>query len=401
MKPPRLIFCDSMMRRGITAWVLCTLFAGGATQATAQNAFSGTGRSSVLSGPPAGMMAVGSAISPARSRSLSNGTITPDSKQVRSTPRGNTYVAIGRELETLYREGGVPESLATLRLLQQQQQRVAKLAESCTVSVQIGPAQGGGVIITDTGYVLTAAHVAMRPKKSAVLTLSDGRTVTATTLGMNRMVDAGLMKIDPGQNEGRTWPHATLGTSKNLKSGMWAIATGHPGGYDASRGMVTRVGRILAVREGSIVTDCALIGGDSGGPLFDLSGRLIAVHSRIGNDVADNLHVPVSHYDESWSKMERGEAWGFLPGFRPRLGVSGNGSSNVAEVLSVAPGSPAARAGLKTGDVIEAFGERTITNFKSLKEAVADTMPGERVRVYLRRDGQARRVTLEIGRADD
>ena len=172
----------------------------------------------------------------------------------------------------------------------------------------------------------------MRPGTKAMITLSDGSMVRATTLGMNRNVDAGLIKIDPNQNDGRPWPHATLGKSENLVPGMWCVATGHPGGYDKSRGPVTRVGRILAVKDGAIVTDCALIGGDSGGPLFDIAGRLIAIHSRIGNDVADNLHVPIDHYGLSWERMRDGEAWGFLPGFRPVLGVTGSKSSPQAIV---------------------------------------------------------------------
>ncbi|WP_283433737.1 S1C family serine protease [Neorhodopirellula lusitana] len=321
--------------------------------------------------------------------------------RVRRVPKGDTWVEPPPALQSLLKQGGVPDSLVTLRLLQRQQQRIADRAASCTVSVQIGPAQGCGVIITPTGYVLTAAHVAMRPGKSAVLTLSDGRTVTATTRGMNRNVDAGLMKIDSNQNSGKPWPHATLGSSTDLKPGMWCIATGHPGGYDRGRGMVTRVGRILDVRPGSLVTDCALIGGDSGGPLFDLSGRLIAVHSRIGNDVADNLHVPINHYDDSWSRMDQGESWGFLPGFKPALGVRGNSSDVKASVKEVTAGSPAEEAGIEPGDVVERFGDIQITGFESLKKAVSDTMPGERVKVWVRRQGNLVQVVVEIGRAND
>ncbi|MEO9591804.1 S1C family serine protease [Rhodopirellula bahusiensis] len=319
---------------------------------------------------------------------------------------GGTFIEPPTELQRLVEEGGVPTSLDQLRSLQRQQQRVASLAEACTVSVQIGPAQGCGVIITSTGYVFTAAHVAMRPGKSAMLTLNDGRTVSAKTLGMNRSVDAGLMKIDPGQNvrdsAGRElgWPHASLGTSEKLKSGMWCIATGHPGGYEADRGMVTRVGRILAVYPDRLVTDCALIGGDSGGPLFDLSGKLIAVHSRIGNDVADNLHVPIDHYNEHWDKMQGGNAWGYLPGFRPVLGVRGNSKGGIANVVRVGPGSPADQGGIRAGDQVITFGEVDITDFESLKAAVSDTMPGERVKIWLRRDGQPVKVTVEIGRGD-
>ena len=323
------------------------------------------------------------------------------SSLVSTTPlSGGTEVSLPEGLQELFAHGGVPGSIEQLRLLELQQQRVAAEAADCTVSVRIGPAQGCGVIVTETGYVLTAAHVAMRPGKNATVTFSDGRQVSATTLGMNRKVDAGLIKIEPGQNEGEPWPHATLGSSDDLEAGMWCIATGHPGGYDHQRGPVTRVGRILAVRSGALVTDCALIGGDSGGPLFDLKGQLIAVHSRIGNDVADNLHVPVDHYDESWERLVASESWGFLPGFRPVLGVSGNSSSTVARVIRVATGSPADEAGFQPEDVVEQFGDVVITDFQSLKEAVADTMPGERVKVWLNRDGTRLQVTVEIGREE-
>ena len=181
---------------------------------------------------------------------------------------------------------------------------------------------------------------------------------------------------------------------------MWCIATGHPGGYEAERGMVTRVGRILAVYPDRIVTDCALIGGDSGGPLFDLSGKLIAVHSRIGNDVADNLHVPIDHYNEHWDRMQGGNAWGYLPGFRPVLGIRGNSEGGIANVVRVGPGSPADQGGIRAGDQVITFGEVDITDFESLKAAVSDTMPGERVKIWLRRDGQPVKVIVEIGRGD-
>jgi S1-C subfamily serine protease len=315
---------------------------------------------------------------------------------------GGTEVPVAAELTSLLSSGGVPKSIDALRRLEAQQRQVANAAAACTVSVQIGPAQGCGVIITESGYVLTAAHVAMRPGRKAMISLSNGRTVRATTLGMNRNVDAGLIKIDPNQNGDQPWPHATLGESDNLVPGMWCIATGHPGGYDANRGPVTRIGRILDVQGTSIVTDCALIGGDSGGPLFDIAGRLIAVHSRIGNDVAENLHVPIDHYGASWDRMQNGVAWGFLPGFRPVLGVSGPhpDSPTIARISKVTRGSPAEKAGLKPDDVILQFGEVKISDFDSLRAAVADTMPGERLRVIIKRDEVQRAIDIEVGRAD-
>ncbi len=311
-----------------------------------------------------------------------------------------TEVAIATSLTSLLSSGGVPQTIDQLRELESQQRKVAAAVVDCTVSVKIGPAQGCGVIITESGYILTAAHVAMHPGKTADIMLSDGRVVQATTLGMNRNVDAGLIKINPNQNGGRPWPHASLGSSEELVPGMWCIATGHPGGYDRQRGPVTRVGRILAIRPTAIVTDCALIGGDSGGPLFNITGKLIAVHSRIGNDVADNLHVPIDHYATSWERMQQSDSWGSLPGFKPVLGVKGDPSATEAIVEFVHAGSPAEAAGILPGDIIEEFGDKSINDFESLREAVADTMPGERVRVLINREGKRRMLNVEIGRAD-
>lgn len=328
---------------------------------------------------------------PLASRGLAQDSLQPNPAS------GQTFVAAPAELGPVL-EGDTPSSLEQLTIMERQQREVARLAADCTVSVQIGISQGCGVIITGDGYILTAAHVAMRANRDVTITLVDGREVAARTLGLNREVDAGLIKIVSDTDNGKPWPHATLGHSGDLEPGMWCVAMGHPGGYELSRGVVARVGRILAIRPGAIVTDCALIGGDSGGPLFNLQGELIGVHSRIGNDVADNLHVPVDHYDRSWDRLVTAEAWGFLPGFRPVIGVRGTPNTTIAEVQDVIPGSPAEAAGLRAGDVIERFGDVEISDFNSLKDAVDDTMPGEQVRIRLRRDTSVLRVVLEIGR---
>lgn len=327
-----------------------------------------------------------------------------DSKRSAATQlrfKGDTAVSLAKPLQYLFDHGSVPKSLRELQILEAQQKKVAAKAIASTVSVRIGQAQGCGAIITPTGYVLTAAHVAMRPGTKATLIMPDGRQVRATTLGMNRGVDAGLIKIDPGQNNDEPWPHATLGKSAGLSPGMWCVACGHPGGYDDSRGIVTRVGRILHIEPTKMVTDCALIGGDSGGPLFDLSGHLIAIHSRIGNDVSDNLHIPIDRYNASWDRLASGESWGYLEGFRPVLGVSGMPNLEVARIAEVSKGSPAEKAGIQPDDVITQFGKVTITNFQSLTAAVADTMPGERAEIWLTRQGRHHRLKVEIGRKEN
>jgi len=311
-----------------------------------------------------------------------------------------TRIPVPSELQGILTFGKVPESLKQLRLLEKQFGRVSEAAKLCTVSVKIGQSQGCGVIIDGGGRVLTAAHVAMRPNKPATVILANGRRLKAMTLGSNKNVDAGMLQINSGQNEGEDWPHATLGSSENLTAGMWCIATGHPSGFDQERGVVTRVGRISRVNRAALRTDCALIGGDSGGPLFDLSGQLIAIHSRIGNDVEENLHIPIDNYSKSWERLVAGDFWGSLPGFRPVLGVQGNSRVDEAVIDIVRPSSAAMKAGIEKGDIIKKFGDRKITDFQSLKDAVAETMPGENVRVQALREGSIVVFRVVIGRGE-
>ena len=325
---------------------------------------------------------------------------TPPSELHGPSESHGTNVAVPEGLQAILKDGKVPETLDELRLLEQQFGRISAAARLCTVSVRIGQSQGCGVIVDGGGRVLTAAHVVMRPNKPATVILENGRRLKATTLGSNKNVDAGMLQIDPGQNEGKDWPHATLGSSGKLSTGMWCVATGHPSGFDQERGVVTRVGRISRVNRSALRTDCALIGGDSGGPLFDLSGKLIAIHSRIGNDVEENLHIPIDNYSNSWERLVAGDFWGSLPGFRPVLGVQGNSQKDEAVIEIVRPNSAAMKAGIKEGDIIKKFGDRKITDFQSLKDAVGETMPGENVRVRGIRDGAIVFFSVVIGRGE-
>ncbi len=149
-------------------------------------------------------------VSPAVAESPSSTLRSLSTSSPAATGDLETRVPIPDMLKGLYERGGVPRTLDQLMAMEQQTKAVARRVSQCTVNVSIGPAQGCGVIIDETGYVLTAAHVGMRPGKTATISFSNGRTVFATTLGMNRAVDAGLLKINGGQNDGKPWPHATL-----------------------------------------------------------------------------------------------------------------------------------------------------------------------------------------------
>ena len=297
--------------------------------------------------------------------------------------------------------GGIPTSPDELRLMEVHQRQLVDRVTPTIVGIQIGESQGSGVIISPDGYVLTAAHVAVEPNLAARITLSDGRSFTGKTLGMNRGTDAGLIKIinQPGVTNPTTWTYADMGDTTALQPGTWCVAFGHPGGYQAGRLPVVRVGRVLSINNLSLQTDCALVGGDSGGPLFDMQGKVIGIHSRIGADITKNLHVPVNTYRATWDRLAQGESWGNILQVvgRPVIGVHGVQQVERAEIETVVPGFPAERAGIRAGDIIVRFAGQPVEDFPSLKRLVDESNPGEQVPVEVLRDSKRLQLMIVIG----
>ena len=219
-----------------------------------------------------------------------------------------------------------PRGLAEYRALESQIRTVVAKVLPSVVEIEVGPATGSGVIVSADGIVMTAGHVVGRPGRPVLFRFADGKTARGTTLGIHGAADAGLMKItDPG-----TRPFVALGHSRDVKRGMWCLALGHPLGYRPGRPPVVRVGRVLAVEQGMVQTDCPLVSGDSGGPLVDLSGNVIGINSRIGPPTEYNLHVAVDVFREDWDQMLKGES---VPARAP-----GRNSPDVRGALSA--GSP-------------------------------------------------------------
>jgi serine protease Do len=281
--------------------------------------------------------------------------------------------------------------------MQRHVQLLSERVLPASVGVQVGAAQGSGVIISPQGYVLTAAHVIGKAGRKAQIYLPSGRPVPAITLGTFRTMDAGLLKIElpPGGTSPEAWPHVPMGDSSQATLGQWCLAIGHPGGIQNGRQPSVRLGRILSINPANALsTDCTLIGGDSGGPLFDMQGKVIGVHSRIGGPLTANLHVPVNTYHEYWARLERGDNWGYTPGNRPYIGVLGLADSPVTKLTRVVPKSPAEQAGLRVDDVVLTFSGQPVRDFASLRSYVEDQEPGARVAMEVLRGEQ--RLTLEI-----
>ena len=163
---------------------------------------------------------------------------------------------------------------------------------------------GSGVIVSEDGIVLTAAHVLGKPNSELIVVFSDGRRVPAIALGADRSRDAGMAKI----TEKGKYPFCEMGKSGTLKPGDWCLAMGHPGGVQEGRTPPLRLGRILFAGKGTSLHDClasdaTIISGDSGGPLFDLDGRVLGIHSSISMMFTQNNHVPIDVYQEVWKDL--------------------------------------------------------------------------------------------------
>ena len=198
-----------------------------------------------------------------------------------------------------------PKNINDLRAIETQVKAVVAKVLPSVVGVQLGAVQGSGVIVSRDGLVMTAAHVVGKPGQKVLFRFFDGKTAKGITLGTYKEADAGLMKItDKGD-----WPFAEKGRSADIKPGTWCVAMGHPLGVVKGRPPVVRIGRVLRLEMSLLQTDCPVVSGDSGGPVFDLSGKVIGINSRIGPTMTANLHVPVDIFTRYWDHMVKGEAW--------------------------------------------------------------------------------------------
>ena len=293
-------------------------------------------------------------------------------------------------------DGGAPTSIEQLRLMETRFKELSEKLFPATVNIQVGQSQGSGVVVSGDGYILTAAHVIGGPGKVARVVFPDGKRYQAETLGVNvGPIDSGMLKIK--NKKGEFFPYIDLGVSNELKAGQWVMAVGHPGGRDAKRGLVTRVGRIVNAKASVLLTDCTLVGGDSGGPLIDMNGKLIGIHSRIGRSLIDNLHVPVDQYSENWDKL----AQGLLLHKRPYLGISMEGETN--KIKKVTEKKAADKAGVKDGDVLTKIGEFEIESRADIPKAIKELglLPRQKIKITVLRDGEEKQLALTVDAQPD
>lgn len=290
-------------------------------------------------------------------------------------------------------EKASPETLDDLRAIEAALARIVERAMACTVGISGPGTRGSGVIVSPDGIVATAAHVTGgTPGQRITVVLSDGRSVSGVTLGVRLDSDLGLARID-GTGP---WPHAELGDSLDLARGSWCLATGHPGGYERGRSPIVRVGRVLATNRRSVRSDCSIASGDSGGPLFDVHGRVVGIHSRIGLELDGNYHIPIHLFRDDWERLEQSDRWGGED--RMVIGVRGSRTETGCVIQEVVPDLPAARAGLRADDVILSIDGNALTSWEQLTRGIAQRKPGDHVTLEFQRGAERRSVRVYVVR---
>jgi serine protease Do len=291
------------------------------------------------------------------------------------------------------------EDLANLQTKVSEVSRKALPATVALLSNDTG-ASGSGVVVTADGLIYTAAHVVQGAKQVQVV-FPDGKTARGKVLGANLSKDIAMVQITaPGP-----WAHVDIGTSRQLEAGDWVISLGHSAGFDPARTPPVRFGRVVSKGPGNfLTTDCTLIGGDSGGPLFDLEGRVVGIHSSIGLSLENNNHAGIDGFAVDRDRLLAGNTWGRLTmdplenPERPVLGVvtSEGRSRNGTAVVEVVPGSPAGAAGIRVGDIIGEIDGNRVRSLTDLHRTLAKRMAGDTVEVVIRRDGERRVFPVQL-----
>ena len=270
---------------------------------------------------------------------------------------------------------------------------------------------GSGFIIDRNGTILTNYHVVDGAQKISV-TLSDGKSYDAKVLGKDQKTDIAVIKIDAGQD----LPAVTLGDSDRLDVGEWVMAIGNPFGLDhtVTSGIVSAKGRQIGAGpyDNFIQTDASINPGNSGGPLINLRGEVVgittAIYSQSGGNIGIGFAIPTNSIKEVLPQLkDKGRVVrGYLgttvqkitPEIADSLGVKQQRGALVADVVR---GSPAERAGIKTGDIITEFNSKEVKDSTELPGLVARVAPGTGTSIKVLRDGKEMTLAITVGEMKD
>jgi serine protease Do len=265
--------------------------------------------------------------------------------------------------------------------------------------------EGSGFIITPDGYILTNAHV-VADAREVTVRLTDRREFTAKVIGVDRRTDVAVIKI-----AGKDLPTVRIGDPSKLRTGEWVIAIGSPFGFDNSvtAGIVSATARSLPDGQYTpfIQTDAAVNPGNSGGPLFNMAGEVVGINSQIysrtggymGISFAIPIDIAVGVKDQlvKTGRVQRGRIGVVVQEVGQQLADSfGLDRPRGAIVAQAEAGGPAARAGVKAGDVILAVDGQPIEHSGQLSSVISRLRPGTKIELEVWRDRASRKIEVEV-----
>jgi len=259
-------------------------------------------------------------------------------------------------------------------------------------------AQGSGFVYDSDGHIVTNDHV-VDGATSVSVRLANGARYPATVVGTDPSTDLAVIKIDAPASQLHP---LTVADSSTLVVGSPVVAIGSPFGLEGTitSGIISSLHREIEAPnnftiEDAIQTDAAINHGNSGGPLLDLSGRVIGVNAQIKSDSGGNegvgFAVPSSTVRTIVSELlQKGSVQHAYLG----VSLSANGS---ARIDAISPGQAAQKAGLQAGDVVIRIDGATVTSGSQLRGAIDGHKPGDKVRITVRRSGAEKTVTVTLG----
>jgi serine protease Do len=268
--------------------------------------------------------------------------------------------------------------------------------------------QGSGFLIDPSGYIVTNNHVVDHASK-IVVTTNDGRKLDATLVGHDPKTDLALIKVN-----GTNMPHVAFADSDSARVGDWVLAIGNPFGLGgtATAGIISARGRHIenGPYDDYLQIDAPINFGNSGGPLFNVSGQVIGINTAIfspnGGNIGIGFAIPSSQARSVIKQLrdngsvQRGWLGVQIQDLDDELATSvGLKNAKGALVADVVKDSPAAHAGVQAGDVITRFNDHEIDSARALSLAVADVSPSASAKVTVWRDGKSRDLSVKLGEA--
>ena len=266
---------------------------------------------------------------------------------------------------------------------------------------------GSGFVISRDGFIITNYHV-VKDADEIVIRLNDRRELAAELIGTDVQTDIALLKVNA-----KDLPTVTLGSSKNLKPGQWVIAIGSPFGfeYSVTAGIISAIGRNLPSENyvPFIQTDVAVNPGNSGGPLFNLDGKVVGINSQIyshtGGFMGLSFAIPIEvamhvvRQLREGGTVTRGWLGVYIQEVTRELSESfGMDKPQGALISNVMEDSPAEEEGIRVGDVVVRFDGHEVKSAGSLPPLVGQTEVGKRVEVKVLRDGKLIEVEVTVGK---